>query len=95
MLAMSTSQAMSAAPSCSGTSRDPGSGIRDSGFEGFHHRLSTIRAADRIIVFDQGRVVAQGKHDELMMSSPLYAQLTDQLKDVASQQVTPALAAAR
>jgi len=46
------------------------------------------------IVFDAGRGVAQGTDDELMMSSPLYAQLADQLKAPAQQQL-PALTAAR
>ncbi|MBL4661530.1 MAG: ATP-binding cassette domain-containing protein [Alcanivoracaceae bacterium] len=39
------------------------------------HRLATIRKADRIIVMDKGRVVAQGKHQELLESSPLYSKL--------------------
>jgi ATP-binding cassette subfamily B protein len=30
------------------------------------HRLSTVRKMDRILVFDQGKVVEQGKHDELV-----------------------------
>ena len=39
------------------------------------HRLATVQQADRIVVLDQGRIVAQGRHTELLQSSPLYAQL--------------------
>ncbi|GAB3626824.1 ABC transporter [Pandoraea terrae] len=38
------------------------------------HRLSTVQQADRIIVLEQGRIVAQGRHAELLQTSPLYAQ---------------------
>ena len=37
------------------------------------HRLSTVRQADRILVFEEGRMIASGTHDELMKDSDLYA----------------------
>ncbi|MBY6003304.1 ATP-binding cassette domain-containing protein [Salipiger bermudensis] len=39
------------------------------------HRLATVKKADRIIVMDQGRVVAQGSHDALVAEDGLYARL--------------------
>jgi ATP-binding cassette subfamily B protein len=36
------------------------------------HRLSTVQTADLILVLDKGRIVAHGKHSELLHSSPLY-----------------------
>ena len=41
------------------------------------HRLSTIRRADWILVMDQGRVVEQGRHDDLLAAAGLYRQLHD------------------
>ncbi len=35
-------------------------------------RISTVKNADRIFIMDKGRLVAQGTHEELMQSSPLY-----------------------
>ena len=41
------------------------------------HRLSTIKNADRIVVLEEGRVVAQGDHQTLLVTSSIYAQLYD------------------
>jgi subfamily B ATP-binding cassette protein MsbA len=40
------------------------------------HRLSTVHNADRIVVMDKGRVVAQGTHEQLLGSCDLYQRLT-------------------
>lgn len=45
-------------------------------------RLSTLRRADLILVLDQGRVVAQGNHDQLIHNSGLYADLYSQQSQV-------------
>jgi len=39
------------------------------------HRLATVRAADRIVVMDKGRIVEQGRHDTLSRAGGLYARL--------------------
>jgi ATP-binding cassette subfamily B protein len=39
------------------------------------HRLATVKKADRIVVFEQGRIVAEGTHDSLVSENGLYARL--------------------
>jgi ATP-binding cassette subfamily B protein len=41
------------------------------------HRFSTVRLADRIYVFDEGRVIEEGTHDDLMRGAGKYASLFD------------------
>ncbi|MCY4308869.1 MAG: ABC transporter transmembrane domain-containing protein [Rhodobacteraceae bacterium] len=39
------------------------------------HRLATVKKADRILVFDKGRIVAEGTHEQLVTEGGLYAKL--------------------
>jgi ATP-binding cassette, subfamily B (MDR/TAP), member 1 len=39
------------------------------------HRLTTVQNADRILVFDKGRIVEEGRHEELVHSGGIYEQM--------------------
>ncbi|MSP89985.1 MAG: ATP-binding cassette domain-containing protein [Alphaproteobacteria bacterium] len=55
------------------------------------HRLATVQKADRIVVIDQGRIVAQGRHGELMRAGGLYARLAQLQFDQAVEGVAGAV----
>jgi len=55
------------------------------------HRLSTISLADRVVLLDEGRIVADGTHAELLASTPLYAEV---LAQAASEELADEEAAA-
>jgi ATP-binding cassette subfamily B protein len=42
------------------------------------HRLSTVRAADKIVVIDSGRVSEEGKHTDLINAGGRYSRLWEQ-----------------
>jgi ATP-binding cassette subfamily B protein len=49
------------------------------------HRLATVRNADRILVLENGQLVAEGRHAELITTSPLYARLSKLQFSVAAE----------
>jgi ATP-binding cassette subfamily B multidrug efflux pump len=49
------------------------------------HRLSTIRNADRILVMNEGDIVEQGKHEELLEKNGFYTELYNSQFDVAGE----------
>jgi ATP-binding cassette subfamily B protein len=53
------------------------------------HRLATIQKVDRILVMDQGRIVGQGRHADLIHSNPLYARLAALQFHAASPPLAP------
>jgi ATP-binding cassette subfamily B protein len=54
-------------------------------------RISTVQRADKVVVLDGGRVVAQGTHEELLRDSPIYAEIyCSQLQDDREPGLQPA-----
>ena len=53
------------------------------------HRLSTVVDSDRIIVLEEGRVIGQGTHDELVEAVPLYRELAQHQLLVAADEAPP------
>ena len=49
------------------------------------HRLSTIEHADKILVMQKGKIVAQGKHGELLKSSDVYKRLAGEFEKVVKE----------
>jgi ATP-binding cassette, subfamily B, bacterial len=52
------------------------------------HRLSTISLADRVVLLDGGRIVADGTHAELLASTPLYSEILAQAATVEDEEAT-------
>ena len=51
------------------------------------HRLKTVRHADQIIVIDKGKIVQQGKHDELMEQDGIYKKFVSGRKQAVSWKI--------
>jgi ABC-type multidrug transport system fused ATPase/permease subunit len=53
------------------------------------HRLSTVRAADQILMLDHGRCVERGRHEELLAKSGQYAELFRKQADGDAREALP------
>lgn len=58
------------------------------------HRLSTLRGADRILVFEKGKIVEQGTYDELIKSGGMFAEFARHAEEVERPSSTSAAKAA-
>jgi ATP-binding cassette subfamily C protein CydD len=57
--------------------------VRDRTLVVIAHRLNTVRAADRIVLLQQGKIAAQGTHERLLNDSAIYRQLVQDFGGVA------------
>ena len=51
------------------------------------HRLKTVRHADQIVVIDKGKIVQQGRHDELMQQDGIYKNFVSGRKQAVSWKI--------
>ena len=51
------------------------------------HRLSTIALADRVVLLDQQKIVADGTHAELLATTPLYAEVLAQAAELEAAEL--------
>lgn len=51
------------------------------------HRLKTVRHADQIVVIDKGKIVQQGKHDDLMKQQGIYKDFVNGRKQAVSWKI--------
>ncbi len=56
------------------------------------HRLKAVRHADQIVVIDKGKIVQQGKHDDLMEQDGIYKNFVNERKQAVSWKVEKAIA---
>ena len=49
------------------------------------HRISTIELADRVVFLDEGRIVAEGSHQELLATVPAYGRLVRAYAEAAER----------
>ena len=59
------------------------------------HRLSTIGLADRVVLLDGGRIIADGTHAELLETTPLYVEVLAQVEEGDASGVAGKLASRR